>query len=44
MLAYEAGYSVIDTVFGGIWDAFETNPREALKRITHRITVPILIR
>lgn len=41
MVVYELAYSVFDTVIGGIWDAFETNPREAWRRLKSRITVPI---
>ena len=33
MIAYELGYSVFGTVIGGVWGAFETNPREASRRI-----------
>jgi hypothetical protein len=33
MIAYELGYTVFDTVISGVWDAFETNSREAFNRI-----------
>ena len=42
MVAYELAYTVFDTVIGGIWDAFETNSREAWRRLIPRVTVPVL--
>lgn len=41
MVAYELTYSVFDTVIGGAWDAFETNPRETWRRLIPRVTVPV---
>ncbi|MDY0276758.1 MAG: hypothetical protein RBQ97_01600 [Acholeplasma sp.] len=42
MVAYELAYTVFDTVIGGIWDAFETNPEETRKRLIFNITLPVV--
>lgn len=44
MIAYELAYSVFDTVIGGIWDALEKNPREALRRIVPPVVGPFAYR
>ncbi len=35
IVMYEIGYTVFDTVISGGWDAFETNPRETIKRLPY---------
>ncbi|XFA99363.1 RHS repeat-associated core domain-containing protein [Candidatus Izemoplasma sp. B36] len=37
MCMYEGAYSVFNTVVGGVWDAFETNPRTTISRLTPRM-------
>ena len=33
ILVYEGAYSVFDTVIGGVWDSFETNPRNTFSNL-----------
>ena len=41
MVAYELAYSVFDTVIGGIWDAFDSNPQKTWENLIPRVTIPV---